>query len=473
MTREDEKILTRMLLYLQAADTGFILAEVNEPERISNIISYIKETLSEKKILSIDLQDIPGDDTHLGKVKTAVKNNPACEVVLIQNLHTLAGDSSTGNIGLVRDLNLCREPYANLNKLIVFFFPIFFVDLMYKHALDFLDWIPMKFKFEPEKSLAFERLNPEREFADERFVRNRISYLESTIKEGEVTDEDKAARIFEIAVGYRKLYNHEKALELFNKCLELSLKLRNRNLEGYLPNEIGIIYLHTAQYNKALRHFQDGLNSFREINDKKGEGSTLNNIARVYQKKSDYENALKYFEQALTINKEISYRIGEGATLNNIGGVLDAQGKYNEAMEKYTESLEIKKEVGDRQGIATSLNNIGNVLNAQGSYKEAMEKYKESLEISKEIGDRQGIATSLNNIGEIYYKRNNFPMLSKALTYFLMSCEIEIDMGIPDQNTVNYIKSTISKLKSPKESDKILNSFGQDFRKKLNQYMKG
>lgn len=426
MTDEDKEILSLLLLYLKTVDTGFILAEVNEPERINNIISYIKENLKEKTVLSIDLQGISNNITHLGEVKRRVKDNPSCEVVLIHNLHTLHERLPNGNIGLLRDLNLCREPYANLNKLIVFFFPIFFVDLIYHHALDFLDWIPMKFKFPPEKSLFFERLNPEREFADQRFTRNRISYLESTLKQGGFDDKEKAERMFEIAEGYLDLYKHEKALKLFNECLELFRKIGDKKLEGYALNQIGMIYTGQAEYDKAFEYFKDGLNIFKKIGDREGEGFSFNNIGLIYDEKGDDENALKNYEQARAISKEIGVREGEFTTLNNIGAIYYNLGDYENALEYYNQAFAISKEIGNRKGEGVAYHNIGFIYDKKGSYENALKYYNQALAISKEIGNKEGEVKTFRSISSIYQEKGDY---ENSLRYLEQALAINREIG--------------------------------------------
>jgi tetratricopeptide (TPR) repeat protein len=448
MTPEDEKILARLLLYLKTADTGFVMVEVNEPDQINSIISYINENLKDKKNLSIDLRGLLDNKNHLYEVQDQVKDNPECEVLLIQNLHTLAQGVYTGNVGLLRDLNFSREPYANLNKLIVFFFPIFFVDLMYKHALDFLDWIPLKFKFEPDKSPAFERISPEREFADEKFTRNRIAYLESTLDKGGFTDKERAERLFDIADGYFKLYENEKALELFDECLEIYRKIGDRETEGQTLNKIGVIYLNIAEYDKALGYFQDALNIFKEILNKQGEWTTLNNIGVIYNNKGDYENALIFYNQSLKISKEIGDRYGEGSMLNNIGEIYRNKGDYENALIFYNQSLEIRKEIGDRFGEGGSLNNIGVIYHNKGDYDNALKYFEQALEIRKEIGDKQGERNCLVNKSKLLERQNK---IERAINVMEEAVRIAKKLKFP---TLKEDIENLKMLKSKKRSYK-------------------
>lgn len=119
------KTLNKALLYFEGLDSGFVIIEVNEYHLQKHAVEYITDHVSEKQTLVLDLKNLPPDTTHLDFVRKNAVENQNVSVFLILNLHTLAKKIRTGEVGLVRDLNFSREPYAGLNKILVFFCPLF------------------------------------------------------------------------------------------------------------------------------------------------------------------------------------------------------------------------------------------------------------------------------------------------------------------------------------------------------------
>lgn len=126
------------------------------------------------------------------------------------------------------------------------------------------------------------------------------------------------------------------------------------------------------------------------------------------------------------------------ASLNNLGGILLDQEDLQGAWDKFQNSLKLYEEIGKKSGIAMSLNNLGHILQDQGDLQGAWEKYQHSLHLNEEIGDKSGIANSLHNLGTLAYseKKKDYAL---ALQYFLKSKMLLNQIGIPGQETEDYI----------------------------------
>ncbi len=89
--------------------------------------------------------------------------------------------------------------------------------------------------------------------------------------------------------------------------------------------KIGSVYNNKGDYPKALEYYERCLQIEIKINGKYSNDvvTTLNGIGSVYCNKGDYPKALEYYERCLQIETKIKgkYSNDVATTLNNIGSV--------------------------------------------------------------------------------------------------------------------------------------------------------
>lgn len=101
---------------------------------------------------------------------------------------------------------------------------------------------------------------------------------------------DSAQIYYHIAVAYRNMGNHEKAIYYLNEATGKD----NALLE--VVNEYGINYAAIGEYNKALSHFQRAFEENRSI-------EICTNIIMCFMQLNDLEEVKKYIEIGESINK--------------------------------------------------------------------------------------------------------------------------------------------------------------------------
>ena len=240
-----------------------------------------------------------------------------------------------------------------------------------------------------------------------------------------------ADAIKNIAYFYDTQGNMPKALEYYNKSLNIYNELEYKKGIALSFNKIGLIYDHQGDKTKALEYHNKSLNIYNELEHKIGIAASFNNIGSTYEDQGDMPKALEYYNKSLKIRKEIGAKKGIAQSFNNIGSVYSIQGNIPKALEYFNKSLNIRKEIGDKEGIAMAFNHIGVIYRNQGDMPKTLEYFNKSLNIKKEIGDKEGIAISFNNIGIIYKDQGDMP---KALEYYNKSLyifnELEYKKGI-------------------------------------------
>jgi tetratricopeptide (TPR) repeat protein len=227
--------------------------------------------------------------------------------------------------------------------------------------------------------------------------------------------------------------NYEKALEYFEKSLDINLKTLG---EGHPDvansyNNIGHILKDKCEYDKSLNYYEKSLVIRLRI---LGEAhpsvaKSYNNIGIIWSSKGEYDKALEYHTKSLAIKLKT---LGEthpsvAESYNNIGIIWSSKGEYDKALEYYEKTLTIHlKTLGETHpSVAKSYNNIGIIWKNKGEYDKALEYYEKTLTIHlKTLGEiHPSVAKSYNNIGIIWKNKGEY---DKALEYYEKTLTIHL-----------------------------------------------
>ena len=225
---------------------------------------------------------------------------------------------------------------------------------------------------------------------------------------------------------YQDWGQYAKAVEYYEKSLQIFKKIGNVKGEGQSLGNLGNVYRGWGQYPKAVEYYEKSLQIFKKVGDVKGEGSTLNNLGNVYKGWGQYPKAVEYYEKSLQIDRKLGDVKGEGQSLGNLGIVYYGWGQYAKALEYFEKSMEIKRKIGDVAGEGDALLNLGSVYKGWGQYAKAIEYYEKSLEISRKIGDVKGEGGALHNLGSV---NKGWGQYAKAIEYYEKSLEIMRKIG--------------------------------------------
>ena len=227
---------------------------------------------------------------------------------------------------------------------------------------------------------------------------------------------------------------YKEALKVNLRSIQLLEELQCPNeIYAFPYNFIGVVYWKLGEYDKALEFYNKALEIRKEVLGEKHTDTAMsyNNIGAVYENLGDYDKALEYYFKALEIYKAV---LGEkhrdtANSYNNIGVVYDDLGDYDKALEYHNKALEIREEVleEDHPDTAMSYINIGVVYYELGNYDKALEYNFKALEIFKVVlGEKHpDTASSYENIGVVYY---NLGECDKALEYFNKALKIRKDV---------------------------------------------
>ena len=155
-----------------------------------------------------------------------------------------------------------------------------------------------------------------------------------------------------------------RAREFFTRC-EMAVEQIDEDAD--VINNCGVVCHTFAQYDKALEWFQKCLDiCLKTLGAEHPYVATLYyNIGNVCYSKDDYDKALEWYQKCLDIGlKTLGAEHPSVATSYNNGLVCNHKGDYDKALEWYQKCLDIElKTLGEEHpSVASLYNNIGNVI---------------------------------------------------------------------------------------------------------------
>ncbi len=239
-----------------------------------------------------------------------------------------------------------------------------------------------------------------------------------------------------MAIAYSAMSNYQKAMEHYQQALSIAKQVSDTHLEASVLQNIATVDMQFGKYKSAKENVQKALEIFKKNPNKKYEAGCLNDLGEIHRKAGSYKLAIDHYERALAINRSLNHVKAQSWNLNNIGITYLSLGKYQKAKEKFEESLEIKNRLGDDKGKSNAYNNIGLVYLYAGQYGLALENFQKGLALYRKVGNRRGESTALNNIGRVY---SQWGKLDDALSTFQTSMAISNEIGLPVRNTKDLI----------------------------------
>ena len=79
------------------------------------------------------------------------------------------------------------------------------------------------------------------------------------------------------------------------------------------------MYKDKGEWDKALEFFEKSLELKEELGDMRGISSSYNNLGLLYKDKGEWDKALEFYEKSLEINQELGDRAGISSSYNNLG----------------------------------------------------------------------------------------------------------------------------------------------------------
>jgi len=204
--------------------------------------------------------------------------------------------------------------------------------------------------------------------------------------------------------------------------------------EAWIQNNLGFVYFYWAEtQRKALDCFERSLQLRVRLGDRLGEAIALNNVGGAYHRLGDHAEAIRALEEAARIREELGDELGVGQAYLNIGCILTDQRDLVAAEPYLLRALRTTDQLGNLQLYIKSLNTLGDVYAGLGRIREAKDYLFRSLELSRELRELDGEASALQNLGRTYHADGD---TEAALRWWQQALELYERYDDPQADTV-------------------------------------
>ncbi|MCP4272337.1 MAG: tetratricopeptide repeat protein, partial [Gammaproteobacteria bacterium] len=225
-------------------------------------------------------------------------------------------------------------------------------------------------------------------------------------------DDKEALAMYYNVMGYLNYFlaEHDKALEFYDKAIQLYEAIgRDKNI-GHVFNGKGDVYKTRFELNKAMRQYMLAIRAFEKVGHLKGIGNTYLNIGVIYDELEQYSDEEEAYRHAIAIAVKAGDQFTHALGLWNLGlNVLNRKKEPEEALKFFEQAHVIYQNIqAPTIRFIDIYLAIGEAWQAQNNDQLAMDHYSKALILIKEINDLQGLAHAHELMALVHRKRGNF-----------------------------------------------------------------
>ena len=217
----------------------------------------------------------------------------------------------------------------------------------------------------------------------------------------------------------------EKAQELYDKALNLSRQLQNKQNEALVLRKLAVWHIEKKDYAQALdlltKSVAINLERPHNFESVKNLASDYFDIGLVYMNKNDYSAAKDFYEKSLKIFQRLKLENELSDCYFNLGEVCFYQKEYQKALGYYFKGLKVDQKQNNKINLASGYNMIGELYLEIDDLINAESYFKQAIQLSKEISSHPDLANASDNLGSLYKRQGR---KNKAREYWRQAQEI-------------------------------------------------
>ena len=235
-------------------------------------------------------------------------------------------------------------------------------------------------------------------------------YVDYVLKSGQVNHRRHLIQAY-IKLGwfYQLDGQYDKAKVLYDKAVNLSQQLRDRQNEAVAIRKLAVWNIDKDNFEQAL----DLLTKSVAINlEYPGNQNSLKNLAcdyfdigLVFANKNDYGAAKDFYEKSRKIFERLNLRNELSDCYFNLGEIYLFEKEYLKALNFYLSGLKIDLRQNNKVNLTCDYNMIGELYAEIDDLTNAEKYFKYSLQLAEEINSRMDLASSSYNLGLLYMKQ--------------------------------------------------------------------
>lgn len=186
--------------------------------------------------------------------------------------------------------------------------------------------------------------------------------------------------------------------------------------------------------NLAISTYEKAIERSKEVNDKDNYSKISFELGKIYDKKDDLNAALKHYNEAATTAPDDNVKIKAHYAMAQI---YDDVNQFKPAIEHYMAAVSFAGETENFKAQIQSLTKIGNIY-ADKYDKEAFNVYEDAKVVADESKDSKNKGYVSSTIATAY---DRFNKPANALKYYSEAVKNYYDAGADEKVAINYKKA--------------------------------
>lgn len=215
-------------------------------------------------------------------------------------------------------------------------------------------------------------------------------------------------------------YNYPKAIELYQKSIQLKNDAIYQARLPYIYTKLSYAYEKVAEHENALRYYELVQNIYENTQEYAKANSIKYNRAKILFETFKIEKAKELFLQTAQSNEsQRSLIVKSYLQLANIEEGLSNQDK---AYEYYKNAINLSNESMDVETISELYFKYALVADDKNDIKTAIEYYTKCIDLSKNVKENKFLSSAYSNIATLYQEKND---IENAILNFTKAYEID------------------------------------------------
>lgn len=224
---------------------------------------------------------------------------------------------------------------------------------------------------------------------------------------------------------YSEQSDDEKAIQLFNKSIEISKNSGNKNEVAISLQAIAQIDIRKGNNTKALNQLYECLKIFEEVGDEIGIADVHLSIGNICYYQRDYNKALEHHIKSHDLYVKNKYEVAFSTINFKIGVDYNALKDYAKALQYLQKSIDLI-ENSDYEPNSVAYLNIAQIYIYQNKYEKALDYANKGLTIAKSMGNKVEMNHSYIILSKIFrLQKKNDLSISHSLEALKIGQEIE------------------------------------------------
>ncbi len=213
---------------------------------------------------------------------------------------------------------------------------------------------------------------------------------------------------YALAKYYLRNNDFKTSIDLYFTALKEFERQHDHNLIASTYLQIGLINYKLKNNTKAIEFYNKSLDLAKSKGLENHVAIAYVGLGTIYSNQNNNDLAIEFYERALKIHKKRGHDMEVATLLANLGTVFSDKKLYSTANKYYFEAIEINKKYNRQNAISICYINIGNTSYFIKDYVNAEKYYDEALKYV----DHNDLAVKENlyyNLSEVAHKLGNYP----------------------------------------------------------------